>query len=40
MDTTILAADLGKFNSVLCWYDTTTRNASRGDGPRRASGTE
>jgi hypothetical protein len=27
MDTTILAADLGKFNSVLCWYDTTTRNA-------------
>jgi transposase len=28
MDTTILAVDLGKFNSVLCWYDTSTRAAT------------
>jgi hypothetical protein len=25
MDTTILAVDLGKFNFVLCWYETATR---------------
>jgi hypothetical protein len=39
MNTTILAVDPGKFNSVLC-YDTTTGTASRGDGPRRASDAE
>jgi hypothetical protein len=27
MDTTILAVDLGKFNSVLRWYKTATRSA-------------
>jgi len=27
MDGTILAIDLGKFNSVLCWYDPSTRAA-------------
>jgi transposase len=27
MDGTILAIDLGKFNSVLCWYDPGTRAA-------------
>ena len=25
MSDTILAIDLGKFNSVLCWYDPATR---------------
>jgi hypothetical protein len=25
MSTTILAVDLGKFNSVLCWYQPATR---------------
>jgi transposase len=28
MDDTILAVDLGRFNSVLCWYDPTTKAAS------------
>src|SRR5207247_10362095 len=28
MSTTILAVDLGKFNSVLCWYDPSTRAAA------------
>jgi len=28
MTTTILAIDLGKFNSVLCWYESTTRAAT------------
>ena len=28
MDTTILAIDLGKFNSVLCWYDTGSRDTA------------
>ena len=28
MDTTILALDLGKFNSVLCWYEPGTRAAT------------
>ncbi len=28
MSTTILAIDLGKFNSVVCWYDPATRNAA------------
>jgi transposase len=28
MHDTILALDLGKFNSVLCWYDPATRAAS------------
>jgi hypothetical protein len=27
MSTTILAIDLGKFNSVLCWYEPATRAA-------------
>lgn len=27
MATTILAADLGKFNSVLCWFEPDSRNA-------------
>lgn len=27
MSTTILAIDLGKFNSVLCWYDPALRDA-------------
>ena len=27
MSTTILAVDLGKFNSVLCWYEPDTRSA-------------
>ena len=27
MDTLILAIDLGKFNSVFCWYDPATRQA-------------
>ena len=26
MITTTLAIDLGKFNSVLCWYEPTTRS--------------
>src|SRR5262245_16397803 len=26
MNTTILAIDLGKFNSVLCWYQPDTRD--------------
>jgi transposase len=26
MNTTILAIDLGKYNSVLCWYDSDTRD--------------
>ena len=25
MTTTILALDLGKFNSVLCWYESEDR---------------
>jgi hypothetical protein len=25
---TSLAIDLGKFNSVLCWYDSATRTSS------------
>jgi hypothetical protein len=28
MSTTILAIDLGKFNSVLCWYEPTTKNTT------------
>src|SRR5262249_24330149 len=28
MDGLILAIDLGKFNSVCCWYDTVTKSAS------------
>src|SRR5947209_2912192 len=28
MSTTILAIDLGKFNSVLCWYEPATRAAA------------
>src|SRR5262245_14832382 len=28
MNTAILAIDLGKYNSVLCWYDPATRAAS------------
>jgi len=28
MVTTILAADLGKFNSVLCWFDLDTRHTA------------
>ena len=28
MNTTILAIDLGKFNSVLCWYEPGTREAA------------
>jgi transposase len=28
MDTRILAVDLGKFNSVLCWYEPDSRDAS------------
>jgi hypothetical protein len=28
MSTTILAVGLGKFNSVLCWYDPATRAAA------------
>ena len=28
MDGLILAIDLGKFNSVCCWYDTTTKSAT------------
>jgi hypothetical protein len=28
MDTTIVAVDLGKFNSVLCWYETAARSTS------------
>ena len=28
MDTTILALDLGKFNSVLCWYEPDTHAAA------------
>lgn len=28
MSTTILAGDLGKFNTVLCWYEPTTRASS------------
>jgi hypothetical protein len=31
MTTTILAADLGKFNSVLCWFEPHTRDAEVGD---------
>ena len=27
MATTILAADLGKFNSVLCWFEPESRKA-------------
>ena len=30
MNSTILAIDLGKFNSVLCWYDPDTRAAAPG----------
>src|SRR6266566_576389 len=28
MPTTILAIDLGKFNSVLCWYEPSTRSTT------------
>ena len=28
MSSTILAIDLGKFNSVLCWYEPATRGAA------------
>ena len=28
MSTTILAIDLGKFNSVLCWYEPATRGSN------------
>ena len=28
MSTTILAIDLGKFNSVLCWYEPTTKDTT------------
>ena len=28
MTDTILAIDLGKFNSVLCWYEPDTRGAT------------
>ena len=28
MDGLILAIDLGKFNSVCCWYDTATKSAT------------
>ena len=28
MDGLILAIDLGKFNSVCCWYDTSTKSAT------------
>jgi transposase len=28
MDGLILAVDLGKFNSVCCWYDTATKTAA------------
>jgi len=28
MSTTILAIDLGKFNSVLCWYEPTTKDTA------------
>ena len=28
MATTILAADLGKYNSVFCWFEPDTRNAT------------
>ncbi len=28
MSGTILAIDLGKFNSVLCWYEPDTRDAT------------
>ncbi len=28
MDGLILAVDLGKFNSVCCWYDTATKAAT------------
>jgi len=28
MNTPILALDLGKFNSVLCWFQPDTRTAS------------
>lgn len=28
MDTPILAVDLGKFNSVLCWYEPATRTTA------------
>ena len=28
MNSTILAIDLGKFNSVFCWFDSDTRAAA------------
>jgi len=28
MSTTIFAIDLGKFNSVLCWYDPSTKDTA------------
>ena len=28
MNSTILAIDLGKYNSVLCWYQPEDRNAA------------
>jgi hypothetical protein len=28
MSATILAIDVGKFNSVLCWYEPATRAAT------------
>jgi hypothetical protein len=30
MDTTIVALDLVKFNSVLCWYEPISRPTSTG----------
>ena len=46
MDGLILAIDLGKFNSVCCWYDTASRvtitplshcgRGAGGEGLRRA----
>jgi hypothetical protein len=32
MPAIILAIDLGKFNSVFCWYDTTTFEEPRRTG--------
>jgi hypothetical protein len=28
MNSTILVIDLGKYNSVLCWYEPDTRSAA------------
>jgi hypothetical protein len=29
MASVILAADLGKFNSVICWFESDTRETER-----------